>query len=204
MLPWNTCRFDNAAAQVVQVAITTWNPSDHSTDCHLSVNNTVYSGFGTGTYNNVRSVASHSSGKYYWKTVVTTEALPTAVAQGFGNASASLTALVGTDSGGLSWGGDGNIRCNGALITTIQTWIQGDTLAFALDLDHSKIWFQANGGNWNNDILANQNPATNTGGSPFTGLGAGPYFAIGGTIVSGDVYTTDFSGSGAPSGFGPL
>ena len=56
----------------------------------------------------------------------------------------------------------------------------GNILAFAFDFTHSKAWMKnvSKGTGWNNDILANQNPATNTGGQSFPGIGSGPYYII--------------------------
>jgi hypothetical protein len=40
----------------------------------------------------------------------------------------------------------------------------GDTFCLAIDGINNKIWARKNNGNWNNDVIANQNPASNVGG----------------------------------------
>lgn len=189
---------------------TTWNPADKSADLTLDVTNLIVTGAGTGTFNNVRTIASASTGKKYWEIVATTETLPNSVQQGFGNASATLTsgsASIGDNTNSIGWRGSGAVVLNASTVVTYQGWAQGDTLCFALDMTNGKIWFRTNGGNWNNDVIGNQNPATNTGGYDYVAgsMAAGPYFAMCGTIVSGDVYTTNFGASAyaqtPPSGF---
>ena len=49
-------------------------------------------------------------------------------------------------------------------LATLATYAVGDTIGQAVDFSNKKIWWQKNGGNWNNDVIGNQNPATNTGG----------------------------------------
>jgi hypothetical protein len=62
----------------------------------------------------------------------------------------------------LGWYPDGKVWFNNALLTTIQTYTELDTLCVAVDFTNNRIWFRTNGGNWNNSGTAN--PATNTGG----------------------------------------
>lgn len=71
---------------------------------------------------------------------------------------------------------------------------QGDNFGIAVDFVHSNIWFRVNGGNWNNDILANQNPATNTGGISFSGIGT-PVWAAWSGLDNTDAVTAQFQTS---------
>jgi hypothetical protein len=49
----------------------------------------------------------------------------------------------------------------------------GYTFGIALDITHTKIWvYDGRSGLWNNDVIANQNPASNTGGVTYTTTGA--------------------------------
>ena len=86
---------------------------------------------------------------------------------GIGNTSSS-TAIglwlgIGADTMGYS--PNGQIYNNGALVTTLAPYAYGAAVGFALDLTHNKLWVRSSpSANWNNDILANQNPETNMGG----------------------------------------
>jgi hypothetical protein len=47
----------------------------------------------------------------------------------------------------------------------------GDVVAWEIDFTNSKVWVQNNSnGKWNNDVIGNQNPATNTGGASTSGI----------------------------------
>jgi len=48
------------------------------------------------------------------------------------------------------------------------TWGAGDYLYIAVDLDNGQVWFRKNGGAWQG-LTNTGNPATNTGGIPFSG-----------------------------------
>lgn len=125
---------------------------------------------GSGTWRGGRSLNGYSSGKYYIEVVC-----DTAISGGGSNvvgiadSSATLSLYVSSDSHSTGWVDDGKIYRNNSVIGTIASYgTASDNCGMALDIDNGKIWYRKNGGNWNNDILANQNPATNTGGFSFT------------------------------------
>lgn len=112
---------------------------------------------------------SKSSGLWYWEVILSGS---TNVGAGIGTNVASYSSgrYLGEDSNTLGWYGNssGQVDTNNAVAAH---WQPYDTtggsvrLCFALDLNHFKIWGRLGAtGNWNNDVLANQNPATNTGG----------------------------------------
>jgi hypothetical protein len=70
----------------------------------------------------------------------------------------------GSSTESIAYLPSGVVKLNGSTVVTIMGYASGDVIYQAIDLDNQKIWYSKNGGNWNNDILANQNPATNTGG----------------------------------------
>ncbi len=186
---------------------TAWNPADAGTGLTTSNGNlTVTNGAGFAN-TAIRAVASHTTGKYYYETHLDSSVSLNFLNQGFGNASAGLALQPGSDANAMGYQpGSGPVRINSSIVATIQTSAVGDTLCLAIDLTNSKLWIRTNGGNWNNDILANQNPATNTGGIPFTGLNAGPYFPMAGLVQSPDAITSNFGATAyaqaVPSGFG--
>ncbi len=56
-----------------------------------------------------------------------------------------------------------NINNNGNGVVMVgSAFTVGDVVGVAFT--STKIWFRKNGGNWNNDVIGNQNPATGTGG----------------------------------------
>jgi hypothetical protein len=114
----------------------------------------------------------------------------------------------------LGWGGtDGNTFCHNASCgggTTPGSMASGDYIMVAIDLDHDKMWFyNSTSGKWNNDVLANQDPATNTGGitiSDRSGANVYPAASLSGFTGFGTLSTMTFNFTGsfhntAPSGF---
>jgi hypothetical protein len=184
-----------------------WNQADKDAGITLTNGNLTFSG-DSAAFHAVRAVNSASTGKKYWEVHCDLRNSPAANARlGFGTVSATLSNYVGFDANAIGWAGNGVLYHNNVVFgTTIQIWSQGDTLCFALDTS-GVVWFRTNGGNWNNDILANQNPATGAGGFGFTPLT--PCFAMGAAGNSGtgnDTYTANFGGAAyaqpAPAGFG--
>ena len=102
----------------------------------------------------------------------------------------------------------GDVNCNsGGATATIQTAVQNDWVGLAVDFGSKKLWIKnlTTGSGWNNDVLANQDPATNTGG---INLNAGgdvtgvTYYAAVGLPINGDSATVKFTGfSAPPAGF---
>jgi hypothetical protein len=180
-------------------ATITWDPA-HIGNLTLSNGNLTFTP-NTNNFESVRGTASHLTGKFYFESAVTF-AGQTFV--GIGNSSTVL--LDAFPNPGTLWANAGTIFQNGGNSgTTIQTFASGNILSIAADLDNSKLWFRTNGGNWNNDVLLNQNPATNTGGFAFSITGGGPYFPLGCLSVASDTATANFGPTytfAVPAGFG--
>lgn len=156
-------------------SLTTWNPSDKSTDVTLSNGNltaTTDQGFSLAC---TRSIASHSTGKYFAS--FTVNDVTGASALGIANGTKSLTGAPGGD---LNSCGclveNGNVSVNSGGIGTAAAMSNNDIIDMAVDLSAELIWFRVNGGNWNNSGAAN--PATGAGGFDFSGANAGPWYAI--------------------------
>lgn len=77
----------------------------------------------------------------------------------------------GTTANSAYWNINNSFPSNGQ---NMQTAAQSSIWGLAIDGVNGKLWMRVYAGNWNNDMLANQNPATNTGGfvvgSPIFGL----------------------------------
>jgi hypothetical protein len=187
---------------------TTLDPSHCGTGIALSGGNLVATeGTPSGSNgDNCRSVASHSSGKFYAEMTITNIFDLTTIAFGIMNASGGLNnSFVGMDTNGIGAFTQRVWTAGSAGAQWASTNLaQGDVICMAADFDNGKIYFRLNGGNWNNSGSAN--PATNTGGFALSVLAAGPYFATVNMELATQVVTLDFGASAfafaAPSGFG--
>jgi len=94
---------------------------------------------------------------------------------------------------------------NGSNVGNIQSYASGNTVGMAVDIGAGLIWWETNGGNWNNSGTAN--PATGTGGITISVTGA-LFAGVGGGFWSGThtQWTADFGATAyanaAPAGFG--
>jgi hypothetical protein len=153
-----------------------------------------------------------TTGKFYWEESIT---LVTSVGTGVGNTSSSSSmGYLGSGTDSISYYQDGSVLGNtgGALLATLATF-GSVVMCTALDLINNKIWWRpGTAANWNNDIIGNQNPATNTGGISIVQSGM---TIISNAVVPGfDVFATNDALTAAfassswlgtpPSGFGPF
>lgn len=181
---------------------TTWNPADHSANMSLSNGNL------TATTTNwsvgVRSITGYSSGKYYLE-ITMANGSGTIDAVGLGTITSDLTSQLPVGTVGVA---GANVWVNGASVQAGWSGFpaNGTVVGIAVDLSAQLIWFRAApSGNWNNSGTAN--PATATGGTSFSVLGAGvklyPLFEVG--AGTGHAATANFGGSAfsgtVPSGF---
>ncbi len=150
--------------------------------------------------------SAQDSGKFYAKFTLTTK-VGGAGFQGVGvfdqtfnnlNVPGGATA-VGQTTNGLAFFSDNEVFYNNAAISHLVTFVQGDVVEVALDIDNRAIWFRVNGGNWNNSGSAN--PVTNTGGITL-GAVMGPklFLAVEGD-TAGDKWTADFTTASPLTGF---
>lgn len=77
---------------------------------------------------------------------------------------------LGLSVNSLGYYPNGQVFVNNVNIATIQGYAAGAIIRWACK-GGSKLWLAVDGGGWNNDIIANQNPATNTGGIDISALG---------------------------------
>jgi hypothetical protein len=159
-----------------------------------------------------RANIGETTGKWYWEATVGASFASSSngLVIGFADSTESLYNYVGVDVHGYSvQAGTGTCRVyhNGVLQTITNHFAAGDTLGLALDFTNTKIWWWVSTVNkWNDDILANQNPATNTGGISFSGLSGIIYPAVAFFNSSvNDQVTGNFGASAfvntVPSGF---
>jgi hypothetical protein len=80
-------------------------------------------------------------------------------------------AYVGSQANGLTYFKNGQVFKNGAAIVSgLAAFGVNDVIGMAIDAGN-KVWFRKNGGNWNNDVIGNQDPASNLGGIDISALG---------------------------------
>lgn len=155
---------------------TTWDPSNKTGSTNLTGGNLVATMATDFVHDaGVRAVGSISgSKKAYWEIVATSTGGASSNFQvGIANSSwtvgttmvnVATAAFIRQDTPAALAGYNGtNVNVGG--------FVQGDNVGIAVDMGAGLIWFRTNGGNWNNDILANQNPATGTGGISIAGIG---------------------------------
>jgi hypothetical protein len=188
---------------------TTWNPADSGTKVALSGGNLTAAHTSTTGVAIVRSVASHSTGQFYWEITVNTTGAAT-LGIGIANATKNLnTTFLGGTTDGVGYYSNGGVSYNSATAQTIQTFTSGDVVGVAIDIANKGLWIRKNGGNWNNSGTAN--PVTNTGSitnsNTFLVWNAAVFAAV---DVEGttDSVTANFGatayGTAAPAGFGNL
>jgi hypothetical protein len=119
-------------------------------------------------YGVMYATPSISSGKFYFEALVTGTSVSTDdLGIGIGNTSSVVDDFryIGDSTDTIGWyGGSGGIWQNGSVVATWATFSTGSVLCIALDATNNKLWGRVGAGNWNNDVLANQNPANNVGG----------------------------------------
>lgn len=203
---------DVAALEQVGVPVvpTTFDPANKSANITLSGGNLVATSTSTPVNgNSVCTIRSQTSGAYYFETAATTL---TGVAGNFGvglaNATfpiAADTFFLGGDANSIGYYDSGFVTLNALTVATIATFVQGSVIGVAYNKGVNRIWFRVGAGGWNNNILANQNPATNTGGIDISAI-VGAVFPAICLSVNADVATANFGATAfanaAPAGYG--
>lgn len=200
---WNNPGW-SAPASIVAPAATTLNPSDKAAGVALSGGNLVITQ--STADGSARSIASHTSGKYYCEMTVGNNPASYNHAFGVANASSVLTDPPGSPdtSSAALYSGDAMIYVAGSASgVSAASYITGDTVGMAVDLANKRIWFRVNGGDWNGSPT--NNPATNTGGADISAL-TGAIYVLSHVNTSGSTQTMNFGASAfanaAPAAFG--
>lgn len=172
----------------------TFNPSDKAASLTLSNGDlTATSG---AANQGVRTIASHSTGKYgfTWSDLTGTSKI------GICLSTDSLTADIATGAGAYALYVVGSqVYHNGSTAgMPSPDGAAGATGTWALDFDANLAWFlNTTTGKWNNSVDGSANPATGVGG--FT-IDAGTYYAVFGGDNT-DAATVNLSSPSLPSGW---
>lgn len=174
------------AAPFTYVNYAALNSSDLS-NLTLSQSNTKATSTSASTAQ-VRTVLPNANQQVYFEVRAVTMFNPSTarVVFGIANATHSLATLTGNDlnSCGFSFSGTTTFRLNSVATTVAAGGAlqadQGDTVAIAIDFNLKKMWCRnvTKNTGWNNDVVANQDPANGIGGNSFSTLNAGPYLLI--------------------------
>lgn len=171
----------SGADQFTYIAATTWDPSSIGSNITLSGGNLVATHSTTGGYNGFRSVASHSTGKFYNEVTIGNSGAfgGDAYQAGIVNSSASLNTYLGVDNNGAgSFGATAEVFLNNASVGAIGAYAaNGTVLSVAIDIGALKYWISVGGGNWNNSGSAN--PDTGVGGLSLSTLTGAPFYFAG-------------------------
>lgn len=197
----------------ITTPVQTWG-ANHTSSITLSGGNLIATATADNVDQEVFGLLTFISGKYYWELILSYSSGSDA-GGGIGNDQSPVGGgeYLGGSANGVGWYGTGVVANTGSVIATWASFGTGTIrLCFALDLDNHKLWGRLEAaGNWNNDVIGNQNPATNTGGLNLTGLGVvldRPVTAAGTVKFITNTATGAFAASTwlgtPPTGFGPF
>ncbi len=195
-------------AGLVPVTRLGFDSAHKGTDIALSNGNkTETLGGAGGSYQNVNSLSSHSTGKYYFEFSYVAVNNPEI---GFATAANSVSVAItqSVDAVGLGdMGATSLVQYNSGTLGHVTPLISANGKV-AIDFFNGRVWFAAQGSgasNWNNN---NGNPATNTNGFDISTLMArGALYIAAAGFATGDTITINTGSMGfndsVPSGFTP-
>jgi hypothetical protein len=188
----------------------TWSTTNKNARVTLSSGNTIATADATGVQQPGRTDTQITGSQLIYLELGISQFDPgTQAVLGFGNASMSFADNATPGFGAatdLGWFHGGTVWSNGAQVATWASYGSGDALGFAFNMAVGKVWGRVNTGNWNNDVIGNQNPVGNVGGLTIPVAGAlFPAYSVFGdasfpTIVLGHFTAASFANA-APSGY---
>lgn len=150
-------------------------PLNKGTNVVLSnLNLTATKATGGSGFQMARTVKGVTSGKYYFE-VTWDEFSGSFVGVGLGDQDASVNSFYGSDSNGIILIQNGEVYASGGVVANIQTSAESNWSGIAFHVEAGLVWFNTNGGNWNNNPSAD--PATGVGGIAFPVGMSGTIFA---------------------------
>lgn len=195
---------------------TTWDPSFDPSNVALSNGDLTATNSTAGTYfTSTRSLASHSSGKFYCEFTNTTMANWNSI--GFVNASwtpetgSNNIGDDGADSFGISFTGANRGTINGTDVCVCEDAgsTAGTIFGMAVDFTNMLIWIISTlDDTWYGAIGAggSPNPSTGAYGGSISAIGGAPFYLATTLSTPGNAITLNTGGSAynfsAPSGFG--
>lgn len=152
----------------------------------------------------IRSITSHSAGKFYFEMTIDAALVLAHVGIGVDNGGESLV-LPGGQAASLVWAGDGKVNYNWLrAVYRAALLAVGGTYGVAVDITNRQIYLTPDGTVWN--INGSASPAGNVGGFSIAAI-TGAVLAMAQMSDVNDQITANFTGSSpsfaysAPSGF---
>jgi len=178
--------------------MTTWDSNNMGSKGGLSGSSLVFTNdSGSDGWVSVLSSDGKTSGKWYFEIYYEDLGGNEFALVGVGNVSADLDSYIGSDANGWGYRTNNRYYNDGSFVSGAGSWVGGDAIGVALDMDNGKIWFRDRNGNWDGD------PAAGTG-EAYSGLSGTIYAAA--SLYDADGQITlraeddDFDYA-APSGF---
>lgn len=212
-------------SQAVALPTCTIDPATKSANIALSGGNNTWTSTGAGgSGDGAHGTRGYPAGngianspfKYYAEfTVTAVGAGANTFGVGIASAADPVSAYLGNSFNGVGFYNGNHVAQGNLTQTTLFTFTTADIIGMAVDFFNQKIWWTKNGTTWNNDVIGNQNPATNTGGFFPSTIAHGPWGSAGsgyfivypaiGSLSSGNVGVfngglTSFTYT-APSGY---
>lgn len=179
------------------ITYSTFNPSDKGANISLSLGDLKATG-GIAAWQAVRSTVSVSSGKWYWEYTITSAPTDSRL-HGIALSTATLSGFLGSDANGWGYYGPTGVKYNNGASTAYgASYVTGDIIGVALDMDNGRVFFSKNG-TWQNS----GDPAAGTGFA-FNGLTGSMFAAVSLDVINESV-TANFGASALnstpPSGY---
>jgi len=121
-----------------------WNSSDKNAAITLSGSLQESAAATNASTQNVRSVISKSSGKWYWEILITAN-ISNSLSIGIQTSAESLSALCGATTAGYGYNDIGQKKHNGTDTNYGSTLVINDILGIAMNLDDGELTFYVNG-----------------------------------------------------------
>ena len=106
---------------------------------------------------------------------------------------------------GIGYDSGGDVYVNGSNVQALASWSSGVTIGVCVNVEYQQIWFNVNGGNWNNNASYNPAASPPTGGISLSSLTSSAYFpACGASAASSFTLNATVASQtySAPSGYG--
>lgn len=159
-------------------------------------------------YTIARTLASHTTGLFYWEWTLGGGNADGDYQLGIVNASEALNSFIGSDNnGGGSWGNSGNFFTNNGTIGTVPSFSSPHTMGMAANFGTGLFWLRqvTSPTVWNAGGSAD--PVAGVGGISFSNI-TGPYFAACSISAAGSSMALNAGGSAyaaaAPTAYGNL
>jgi hypothetical protein len=188
-------------------SFTTLDPSNTGAGGTLSGGNLTLTWASAGASS--RSIASHTTGKYYAEFTFGPSASAANTAFGILNAAKGVTSVLGTDNNAVGVPvGDSCLYLNGSCLATSNAPATGSTNSLAVDVGAQLIWFAAGGCSaWSSNAGPGfGDPATGANGASFAALTGAVFAGVHVETNSNSIVTANFGATSyactPPSGFG--